>query len=145
MSQKKPQTVITKKRALADLRRARDEKGADWIDPQWHRDYLKIQYATSRGAPLCIVGHVLAYEGVKLRSIYNAGSITELFPDPDPIGEHKSTDLLLYTKNPKVAVTRAALKVLRVAQKMQDSGETWGSAVAAAEKTRWEVVLGGCN
>lgn len=132
--------TLTKARVLADLRRARDAKGKDYVDPKALTGG-DCQYATSRGAPMCIVGHVLDYEGVNLKPIWNSGSVDELWLDPavtviaDGVLEfvaQKPRDILRLRSDRSVGITRQALKALEAAQNSQDTGETWGDAVAMA-------------
>lgn len=134
VSEKKPTHVIDLTEALELLRRARDEKGADYIDPRVESGE-ECQYATSRGRPLCIVGHAFHYARVNLRPIWNAPRVSELFEDTVRYKKRAPDDVLPYRKTPKkLGITREALEALQIAQRRQDDGKSWGRAVEDAER-----------
>lgn len=110
--------AINQKTALALLRRARDEKGSDYVDPNSSlTNSSKCAYFRRSGAAGCIVGHVLDYAGVRPftpRSRYNKISILGLTAKYDNL------------------FTAGAVRVLQAAQDVQDLQGSWGLAVSAA-------------
>ncbi len=113
-------------RAIQLLHEARNSKGYDYVDQnsqcggcrntEWDRDESKY-------VPSCIVGHVLVAAGVPVDTLSDFnGSITttrvgltnELGPDA-------------------FEITKEATVVLVTAQRAQDEGKSWGSAVDYAD------------
>ena len=118
--------------ALEALKWAVNHKGWDYIyqTPECFQygEYMaagnKVKvcayYDTKNLAPACIVGHVLHYLGVPYREVVkcNRGNSVEDLHNKNII--HLDTDAM-------VLLTRA--------QSMQDTGHTWGQALAEALKT----------
>lgn len=106
---------LTLEKAHELLKRAVEEKGADYVYPEdekWADGMCR--YFRPDGAPLCIVGHVLHYLGVT-RVTEGRGAAAAL------LGAGVTT----------VPTTHWALQE---AQCCQDGGGTWGEALAAFEE-----------
>jgi hypothetical protein len=115
-----PQAVIDMGTALDLLATAVRHRGPDfvyqyvWVEPG---RYLTCRYANG-GAPDCIVGHVLAYAGVKV-------AMLEALRD-DGVAELWAEGRL------PCRLTLGALAVLRAAQQGQDRGCPWGEVLDQA-------------
>lgn len=78
------------------------------------------------GKPDCFIGQFLAKEGVPLERLANA----DLFMGG--LGHPAVTLLGQLEREGVVTVTDAAKQMLQAAQNKQDSGKTWGTALACA-------------
>lgn len=105
--------TITAAEARELLTRAVEEMGAEYVYP----DPGHCRYFNDDGTPSCLVGHVLAYKGVAAVTF------------ADRIDNETTVDGLrswMLTADDRTA------RALRAAQAKQDSGEDWGTALAAA-------------
>lgn len=122
--------------AMALLREARSQKGWDYIDPDsqgtgWGCKNAKWVSAdgesTDQGegelVPSCIVGHVLFYAGVDIDLLASfSGAV-----------QSTKEQLIKALGEDEFEMTPNAEVVLLVAQRHQDDGKDWGSAVDRAE------------
>jgi len=125
--------VIDMEKALEWLRDALNERGDDYVDPG-STDALgccnvKKEYNDEDGNKLdepvlyasCIAGTVFSYAGVPLEFLFQHN------------GTVNSTIMAIRAElSEEFEVTPEASAILRVAQRAQDKGESWGSSVEAA-------------
>jgi hypothetical protein len=111
--------VIGIDEAVDLLRRAVEDKGPEYIDPNSSEDGCVNMNKDEDGnlCPSCIVGHVLVYAGVDMEFLFKYN------------GEAADTCLLVNEYVEGFDITKEAVAVLRVAQQHQDSGKTWRDAV----------------
>ncbi|MGV9364505.1 hypothetical protein [Amycolatopsis sp. NPDC003731] len=119
--------MITKTKAVELIERAVAEKGADYVDP--NSTYGRCTYANSRVKPTacgCIVGHALFYEGATVAQLHQL--------DKQP----KSSILALLDWDQldalPVEIDKDAARVFMAAQRVQDTGHTWGLALERARE-----------
>lgn len=111
---------LTHEEARALLARAVEEKGADYVYPEFETG---CSYLDGEGNPSCLVGFVLTYAGVSGFEIENcegtqaAEVVGSIFPDTEDR-------------------VRAAL---RAAQQVQDNGGTWAEAVVEFDRVVGEA------
>ncbi len=129
--------IIDVAHALQGLRNAVELKGEDFIydSEEFQKlrgpDCLYAVIEDGKAVPSCIVGHVLAAAGVPVKEMVWAFT-------PGDAGMF-SSDVIwdLYLKINRdcegVEITRDAASVLQAAQSCQDTGNTWGAALDAAE------------
>jgi hypothetical protein len=109
--------LITLSEMRAAIRRAVEERGADFVYPdEWKMSerpstHAQCQYRRGDGTPACIVGLAMSY----LRPDV---VLTEFVSAHDVLGGH---------------ATRNAIEFAANAQACQDDGATWGEALASAE------------
>lgn len=118
--------LLTGEQALLLLRKVVFEKGADYVYKGPNPDRPTICYNVWDGQPSCIIGHVLAELGLKASDYEDQAlgaelSITSL------------AGLLRSSKTFEWDISGDAVKVLSVAQEMQDEGHSWGAALEAAQ------------
>jgi|SRR5690242_2954032 len=126
--------VIDLEQALELLRDARDERGFEYVDPGSGEGMgcynVTKEYKDDEGnelpepvlCPSCIAGTVFSYAGVPLEFLYKHN------------GTVNSTVVAIQGElEEEFEVTPEAAAVLRVAQREQDSGKSWGVAVDAAQ------------
>lgn len=111
---------VDKREALQLLRKARDEKGKDYIDPNSEDDWGMCEYTTPDALAGCIVGHVFTYAGVPLGGLR--------YVQGDAAAVVRQACVSSY-----VNFTPGAIKALAKAQQMQDTGSPWGEAVWHAQ------------
>ena len=118
--------MITKTKAVELIERAVAEKGADYVDPHAGG---RCSYANDRVEPTaagCIVGHALFYEGATVAELHELDGL--------PV----SSVMMLIDSEARdalpVAVDEEAARVFMAAQRAQDVGETWGSALERARQ-----------
>lgn len=120
-------TVIDYDRALLLLEKARDEVGPGhvYVSPlpplmfdEGIPHGLCVYFNPATRAPSCIVGHVLAYEGVTL----------------DGVERHNESSVhtLAASRATGFEFTEKAVYLLNLCQDKQDCGEPWGKAIADA-------------
>jgi hypothetical protein len=144
--------VIDTNRAIKLLEKAVAEKGEDYIDPR-SSGVGGCKYVVD-GAPSCIVGHVVAYAKPDIVPLLSHWESTALAyddywdedvddyvtPDIPPFeaghGEDTSfPDLAYALERPDLFhFTEGANVVLTRAQKRQDRGDTWGTALKLAKE-----------
>lgn len=110
---------IDEKLALELLRKAVEEKGAGWVDPN-AAEGQGCQYVDDQGAPSCIVGHAMVFAGVPSSDLIEDGDVYDLAQG--------------LTHKERLYLERGALRVMMEAQSWQDRGTTWGEALEAAER-----------
>jgi len=125
--------VIDLDQALKLLLDAREERGYDYIDPgseEGRGCYNVIKdYTDDEGnkldepvlCPSCIAGTVFSYAGVPLEFLYKHNGTV-----------NSTVRAIADDLTEEFEVTPEAAAVLRVAQRAQDKGESWGAAVEAA-------------
>lgn len=102
---------ITKPMAKKAVQQAVQVKG---------RQHFAQCYYESNGEPMCIVGHALFNVGVDLRVLEEMdANIATIDSKPN----------LKTLEQHEVTMTPAALKFLKSAQAVQDTGQTWGEAL----------------
>jgi len=99
---------------LAALRDVVADKGADYMYPEELKNRNGNCVYVRDGRPACIVGHVLARLNFNLLG-------------QSVVRRNGSAGML-------DGVTGRAAQALRQAQRTQDSGDSWGLALAAAEE-----------
>jgi hypothetical protein len=117
---------IDEARALELLREVVAEAGEDFVykinlDPDATCLYVK------GGCPDCMIARALAKAGATIKQLESFDSLNE------------SRDTSIDTVAPRadwLQLTDEALKVFTVAQQNQDTCETWGDALRAAENWR---------
>lgn len=119
--------TITYQDALAALRAAVEEKGADYVYEKVGTGAVQCVYRTEDNQPSCIVGNVLVRLGVPVEDL------------PPPTGIQRNAKALLGRSPGQrnamlrgVAATVSAAALLAVVQWRQDEGESWGEAVELA-------------
>jgi hypothetical protein len=112
VAQQQPPHRMTAEEAVAALRVAVEEYGAGYVYPD------DLCWYVRHGKPACLVGVALHRAGV-----VTVGTLTEW--DHLMIGE--LADVCVEVLDP------AAVRVMMVAQSAQDSGFSWGAALARAE------------
>lgn len=114
--------TITKQMALDGLEKAVEKRGADFNYVNTYGYCVYSEIAT--GEPRCLVGQVLSDLGVDMEFFQfqqrNEQVITTI------VG-----DLL---DNEVCGIDSKALDILRAAQRAQDEGETWGTALDTARQ-----------
>lgn len=126
--------VIDLDKAIDLLQTARDVRGYDYVDPgsgevmgcyNVKKDYKDEDGNTLEEPvlyPSCIAGTVFSYAGVPLEFLYKHN------------GTVNSTVVAIQGElEEEFEITPEAAAVLRVAQREQDSGKSWGVAVDAAQ------------
>lgn len=115
---------IDKETALAELRAVVTEFGDDYV---YGGDIDGCVYVLD-GQPSCIVGQVLHRVGVPITTLETFDTAS-FEGESAPVSELQRKDLLTAAS---IALDSDAFEVLRVAQKYQDNGHTWGTALAEA-------------
>jgi len=150
-------TVIDLPQALDLLRQARDERGA----PYRYADdftgacaYTAIPRDAEELAAACLIGVALSRAGVPVTTLEELdGSINRLAgwmyvkddedesddPEPDDLdafarGHFSDTGESQLLGTIDVELTENATRIWLAAQRQQDTGHTWGAAVAFAEQ-----------
>lgn len=108
---------VTQVRAL--LQRAVDEKGASYIyeAPVPINGCIYFEESEQGMVPSCLVGHVMSYMGMDYTDIKGEKN------------NRKTIEMLV--NEGYVNVSSLAAEGLRAAQDAQDSGEDWGTSLAA--------------
>lgn len=113
---------INKKEAIRLLEQEVAEKGAghkasatNWVLDEKYRN---------TNVPNCIIGHIYHRLGITPKDTEGSGYITDAVPDIEA------------ARPGEFEFTPDAITVLRVAQRTQDLGGTWGEALAAAKAAR---------
>lgn len=102
------------------LREAVRKRGADFVYPEeWTNSLGNCEYVVN-GEPACIVGEVLHSLGVPLSRLKPNNSVA------NKLFQLEHAGVLVYTQG--------AMRVLRVAQRVQDAGLPWGVTVKKALK-----------
>jgi hypothetical protein len=116
---------VNRARILELLKKAVDEKGADYVYPKQARpDGNSCVYVHKR-KPSCIAGHVFHALGVPLKTLskLEGNSVAGVLdPKQWPAGVRV-----------KVELTPAAKETLGDAQSHQDNGYPWGEALAKVQ------------
>lgn len=120
-------TKLTYTAVQEALKESVEEKGADYVYP-YAKGLGACKYAENDGSPSCIVGHVLAkldpemFAKVKEAEGRESGS----FP----------VSMLLDAEEfySEVELSFPLVTALASAQNMQDTGSTWGEALASFER-----------
>ncbi|MGW3992207.1 hypothetical protein ACWEF6_01845 [Amycolatopsis sp. NPDC004772] len=114
--------IIDKPKAIELLERAVAEKGADYVDPgsQWGKGGCRYVREDACG---CIVGHAYFYAGATLEQLKGMDN------HPDDPG----VATLAYDELLPVETTPDAVSAFEVAQRSQDRGESWGTALEKAK------------
>lgn len=111
---------ITYDEAVDLLKLAVEERGADYVYPRSNRDAFDSGCVYFEGTtPSCIVGHVLAYKDVDGLDLRYANEIG-------------IANLASFVDNIDLVIDERTVSLLEKAQDAQDSGKTWGEALAAA-------------
>jgi len=124
---------IDSEKALALLKRAVEERGADYVDPNAGGEIpCTYAYPDDSGVihPSCIVGHALYYAGVRdetLRDVADVGDASEL---RGWFTEQYREGII----DEEVEITPSAATLFLVAQRKQDLGRTWGEALNDAQR-----------
>jgi hypothetical protein len=119
--------AITEEEFTAAMRAAVVERGADWVYPRDDPNYVIIdrlypmcKYSTRDGEPACIVGAALA----KI--------------DPELVPPFERNGSAVGVLEEIIGARRASrarwILAARYAQTVQDSGSTWGNALATYEE-----------
>lgn len=87
-------------------------------------DESGCSYFDDHGAPLCLIGHLLARHGVGWGDM--------------PV--YNNDNVLLLVEKGLVACSQPAAEAMAVAQQVQDQGLPWGEAVAMAVETYHDTV-----
>ena len=119
-------TYISEGQAIALLTQAVRQKGRDYLDRNGDLEDGCI-YREEDGTPACIVGHVFSYLGV-LDEIVD-GQRAAGAPGVDREGNNDVQVVIL-----KDFVTGKGVHLLEIAQHRQDTGSTWGEALAAVQR-----------
>lgn len=117
---------LTRNEAMRLLNSARDERGSDYR----YSEHFPLCVNTHNGQPACIVGLALwrlaEKRGVEQFITRYSGTIS---------------NVALYARRDEVLdISRDAIILLRIAQHAQDTGETWGTAVAHAQIAYWAMI-----
>jgi len=123
--------TIDKKRALELLEQVVEEFGPETtyedIDPDWGRGE-DCQYVGNDGKPKCLVGQALAKAGFEF-------PLDPYYPgDGSPYKYVNDSAYHYLTEYADESVTEFAKVVFEVAQRVQDTGQTWGQALAKARE-----------
>jgi hypothetical protein len=100
-----------------------------------------VYFAYDSGEPVCMVGHVLAALGVRLDDLrMKSEEAMEEWSSDEAPNEKRVGSLAL-----PVQFTEKAMTLLKTAQRRQDEGATWGSALRsgvqlAESKPRYDEV-----
>lgn len=126
--------MLTKNAVAATLKELVEEKGADYVYPQWDQD---CEYSQADG-PSCIVGYVIArLDPEKFEEIaafeedhgsFGVGS----FNTYEKTYDEDTDEYVPAYDYPTLEVEDGVISLLRVAQVQQDAGRPWGVAVAEA-------------
>lgn len=127
-----PLVKLTFRQAVEDAKRAIREKGWTFIYDK--KKDGSCQNFDSEGAPSCVVGHILSYEGMKLEDITDVVEPTfNENMDLNHLGIHTMRS------RGAVQVSDEALRFLNELQILQDHGETWGHSYTAALRKVYRV------
>lgn len=109
--------VIDIKRALLELSRAVETKGASYV----YTDHFDTctNFESTTGEPRCIVGHVLHALGVTYNDCRYGGAVP-------------GTVRTILANRQDIRFTKGAILILTAAQTAQDAGTTWGMALEIA-------------
>jgi hypothetical protein len=115
---------IDANRALDLLREVVADIGADHVyrhpDGKPAAEVGEICRYEVNGSPACIVGHALNRAGVGVDALHE-------------MDEYEDGAAIATVESDAVQIEPLARELLAVAQNKQDSGSTWGAALAAAE------------
>lgn len=115
---------ITRDEARALLAEVVAEKGGDYVYPRANMsdsdgNSALCVYFEPDGSPSCIVGHLLARKGITLSTLGD---------DSNQVGVSSLVD------DGILACDKITADALYEAQASQDGGDTWGEALADAER-----------
>ena len=110
-------TALTAKEARELLLRAVNQRGPAYVYERNPANAHACVYFNAHGQPSCLIGQMISYLGIgpfdfgskRNRSTTATELVRSLFPDTEPL----------------------VLNALRQAQYVQDTGKTWGEALAA--------------
>ena len=116
---------LTAEKARELLARAVAEKGEDYVYEWQEGAYTYACMYFHGDQPGCIIGHLLAYQGVKPEDLgdyntWDVGTLAEQDLDVGTLAEQGLIDAPL-----------PVVKALAKAQLAQDDGATWGEALKA--------------
>jgi hypothetical protein len=116
--------VLTPRAAIGLLRMVVHDKGADYVYPRVARGLPCVNFTDD--GPSCIVGHVLERIGVTADDAKILGINGEISAS-ESCGRLEQAEF-------RWRFASETLDILEVAQMSQDSGGTWGHALARAEE-----------
>lgn len=113
--------TYTNAEILAAARAAIEEKGANYVYTRWNPS---CTYANAKGAPSCLVGHIVKrLDPEAFKRLRAAERATRL----------SSPGISIANSEARLGFTDDQLEVLVYAQDAQDTGAWWGKALSYIE------------